>query len=75
MSPAGKLVIIADKISNLRDVATNPPSDWSQERCKEYADWANYRNLRTLGVIRETGSMQFRQLAAKFPPELPNNDP
>ena len=35
-----KLVKLADKISNLRDVANDPPSDWSLERRREYFDWA-----------------------------------
>ncbi len=36
-----KLVKLADKISNLRDVSLNPPPDWSLERRQEYFDWAN----------------------------------
>jgi hypothetical protein len=28
------------KISNLRDVANAPPSDWSLERRRKYFDWA-----------------------------------
>ncbi len=36
-----KLVKLADKISNLRDVLLNPPPDWSLERRQEYFDWAN----------------------------------
>ncbi len=35
-----KLVKLADKISNLRDVAVNPPPEWSLERRQEYFDWA-----------------------------------
>ncbi|MGE3703424.1 MAG: HD domain-containing protein [Hyphomicrobiaceae bacterium] len=40
MSNAGALVKLADKICNLRDVATNPPSGWSLERRAEYFEWA-----------------------------------
>ena len=36
-----KLVKLADKISNLRDVSLNPPPEWSLERRQEYFDWAN----------------------------------
>jgi len=50
MSTAGRLVKIADKISNLRDVATSPPADWSQERCRKYADWAK-RVVDALGPV------------------------
>jgi guanosine-3',5'-bis(diphosphate) 3'-pyrophosphohydrolase len=39
-SPKAKLVKLADKICNLRDIATSPPSDWSMERKREYFDWA-----------------------------------
>jgi len=40
ISDQAKLVKLADKISNLRDVAENPPPAWSLERCQEYFDWA-----------------------------------
>jgi len=40
ISEAAKLVKLADKISNLRDVSTNPPPSWSLERRQEYFDWA-----------------------------------
>lgn len=39
-SDGAKLVKLADKISNLRDIATNPPGDWSIERRQAYFDWA-----------------------------------
>jgi len=39
-SDKAKLVKLADKISNLRDVANNPPASWSLERRQEYFDWA-----------------------------------
>jgi guanosine-3',5'-bis(diphosphate) 3'-pyrophosphohydrolase len=34
-----KLVKLGDKISNIRDVINNPPSDWETQRRKEYVDW------------------------------------
>ena len=40
ISDPAKLVKLADKISNLRDVANDPPSDWSLARRREYFDWA-----------------------------------
>ena len=40
ISEQAKLVKLADKISNLRDVSVNPPPDWSLERRREYFDWA-----------------------------------
>lgn len=39
LSRAAKLVRLADKICNLRDVADNPPRDWSMKRRREYFDW------------------------------------
>jgi guanosine-3',5'-bis(diphosphate) 3'-pyrophosphohydrolase len=40
ISREAKLVKLADKICNLRDVASSPPADWSLERKREYFDWA-----------------------------------
>jgi len=31
---------IADKIMNLRDIAENPPAEWTIERISAYFDWA-----------------------------------
>jgi guanosine-3',5'-bis(diphosphate) 3'-pyrophosphohydrolase len=39
-SPRAKLVKLADKTCNLRDIATTPPADWSEERRQEYFEWA-----------------------------------
>jgi len=40
LSRAAKLVKLADKICNLRDLSTSPPTDWTRERLREYFDWA-----------------------------------
>lgn len=40
ISREGALVKVADKIANVRDVASNPPADWSATRRKEYLEWA-----------------------------------
>ena len=40
ISRRAKLVKLADKICNLRDMASNPPAEWSLERRQEYFDWA-----------------------------------
>ena len=40
LSPGARLVKLADKICNLRDVADDPPTDWSLARRQEYYDWA-----------------------------------
>jgi len=39
-SQSAKLVKLADKICNLRDIAASPPADWSADRKREYFDWA-----------------------------------
>ncbi|WP_027817672.1 HD domain-containing protein [Paraburkholderia bannensis] len=40
ISPQAKLVKLADKIANLRDIANSPPADWSLERKREYFTWS-----------------------------------
>jgi len=40
ISSRAKQIKIADKISNVRDVAHNPPRDWPMQRRREYVDWA-----------------------------------
>ena len=40
ISPEAKLVKLADKICNLRDVVDHPPASWSLERRREYFEWA-----------------------------------
>ena len=40
ISKEAKLVKLADKISNLRDIIASPPADWSAERKQAYFDWA-----------------------------------
>lgn len=40
LSKGAKLVMLADKICNLRDMANSPPADWTPERVEEYFEWA-----------------------------------
>jgi guanosine-3',5'-bis(diphosphate) 3'-pyrophosphohydrolase len=40
LSPDAKLVKLADKISNLRDIAATPPKGWDIQRKREYFDWS-----------------------------------
>mgnify|MGYP006267072757 CR=1 FL=1 len=40
LSERAKLVKLADKICNLRDVVGSPPVNWTLERQQEYFDWA-----------------------------------
>lgn len=39
LSHGAKLIKLGDKISNIRDVANNPPEGWSRERRLEYIGW------------------------------------
>ncbi len=40
ISREAQLVKLADKICNLRDIATSPPAQWPLERKQAYFDWA-----------------------------------
>jgi guanosine-3',5'-bis(diphosphate) 3'-pyrophosphohydrolase len=40
ISQEAKLVKLADKISNLRDVVEHPPAKWDLQRRREYFEWA-----------------------------------
>ncbi|MGH8613286.1 MAG: HD domain-containing protein [Gammaproteobacteria bacterium] len=40
LSHQARLVKLADKICNLRDVNASPPADWNLQRRREYFDWA-----------------------------------
>lgn len=39
LSPAAKVIRLADKICNVRDVTHSPPRGWDTLRRKEYYDW------------------------------------
>ncbi|MDR5796201.1 HD domain-containing protein [Caballeronia sp. LZ008] len=58
ISHGAKLVKLADKICNLRDILAAPPSGWSDERKREYFDWAR----RVVDELRGT----HRELEAVF---------
>ena len=40
ISYEAKLVKLADKIANITDIINTPPVDWSNDRKKDYFDWA-----------------------------------
>lgn len=40
VSHRAKLIKLADKICNLRDIAAAPPAGWSEARQGEYREWA-----------------------------------
>lgn len=39
LSPGAKLIRLADKISNIRSVASSPPGDWSTQRRLDYIEF------------------------------------
>ncbi|MEM8502656.1 MAG: HD domain-containing protein [Cyanobacteria bacterium P01_D01_bin.1] len=39
LSDRAKLVKLADKTANLRDITTTPPKDWSATRVNDYLEW------------------------------------
>jgi GTP diphosphokinase / guanosine-3',5'-bis(diphosphate) 3'-diphosphatase len=66
LSSQARLVKLADKICNARDVATSPPTGWSLERRREYFDWAK----QVVDQIRGTHSgleQEFDQAYARRP--------
>jgi guanosine-3',5'-bis(diphosphate) 3'-pyrophosphohydrolase len=62
LSPEAKLVKLADKICNLRDVAERPPASWDLARRREYFDWAK----RVVDGLRGANAVEMRRLAAAF---------
>lgn len=41
ISPRSKLVKLADRIANCRDVISHPPHDWDENRRREYFEWSS----------------------------------
>lgn len=39
-SDRAKILKIADKLSNLREILSDPPADWDVARRRDYVDWA-----------------------------------
>jgi guanosine-3',5'-bis(diphosphate) 3'-pyrophosphohydrolase len=62
LSPEAKLVKLADKICNLRDVAERPPASWDLARRREYFDWAK----RVVDRLRGAPGEEMRRLEAAF---------
>jgi guanosine-3',5'-bis(diphosphate) 3'-pyrophosphohydrolase len=53
LSREAKLVKLADKICNVRDVTVTPPADWPLQRRRDYFDWAKQVVDGLRGVHRE----------------------
>ena len=39
-SREARLIKLADKLSNVREIAEDPPADWSARKRRDYAEWA-----------------------------------
>jgi guanosine-3',5'-bis(diphosphate) 3'-pyrophosphohydrolase len=68
LSYKAKLVKLADKIANLRDINRSPPAGWSLQRSQAYFDWAKQviDSIRGTHEILET---IFDEVYAKRPGE------
>ena len=62
LSDGAKLVKLADKICNLRDVAERPPAKWDMQRRREYFEWAK----RVIDGLRGAPGAPMRLLEAAF---------
>ena len=70
LSDRAKLVKLADKVCNLRDMDRSPPVGWSVERRREYFDWAK----QVVDQMRGTHAgleQLFDEAYAKRPTESP----
>lgn len=65
-STRAKLVKIADKTCNLRDIASTPPADWPLRRRRAYFDWAG-KVVAGLRGVDERLERAFDEAAAKRP--------
>jgi GTP diphosphokinase / guanosine-3',5'-bis(diphosphate) 3'-diphosphatase len=69
LSHGAKLVKLADKISNIRDVLERPAEDWDDQRRREYVEWGKsvVAGLRGVSAGLEA---EFDSLAARAESEL-----
>ena len=73
LSRGAKIVKLADKISNIRDVIDNPAVDWDIQRRREYLNWGIdvVAGLRGQNEFLEA---HFDQLVERANAELPRTD-
>ena len=65
LSREAKLVKLADKLCNLRDIVDSPPDDWSMERRQQYFTWAERVVAGLRGVHAELECTFDAQLARR----------
>jgi guanosine-3',5'-bis(diphosphate) 3'-pyrophosphohydrolase len=61
-SKRARLIKLADKIANLRDIISSPPTDWSLARKQDYFDWAK----RVVDELRGANSRLERKFDAVY---------
>lgn len=62
ISHRAKLVKLADRIANCRDLITHPPHDWDEDRRREYFEWSA-RVVNALGNVHTVLMAKFRDVA------------
>jgi (p)ppGpp synthase/HD superfamily hydrolase len=68
-SRRAKLLKLADKTSNLRSLLQSPPKGWTEERLRDYVQWADavVRSCRGLNAKLEAGfDAAYQQAKARF---------
>ncbi len=58
-SPGAKLIKLADKISNVREIGVDPPTHWDRERRLEYYAWGT-EVVNALGAVNPQMEELFR---------------
>lgn len=63
-----QIVKIADKISNIKGISQNPPSDWSKERTISFLVWS----LKVVESIKESNILLFNYFCEVYEQEMEN---
>lgn len=72
ISPSAKLIKIADKISNVREIANDPPKKWGANRQRKYFDWAE-RVVNAMGSVDPEMRLVFEKTLADARATLDEN--
>jgi guanosine-3',5'-bis(diphosphate) 3'-pyrophosphohydrolase len=72
LSQEAKQIKLADKISNINDVANNPPADWPLKRRREYIEWGE-AVVAGLRGSNDALERRFDELAKKAKDQLGEN--
>lgn len=59
LSDGAKVIKLADKISNVREIGVDPPEKWTLQRRHEYFEWAA-RVVAAIGGINPPLEEKFR---------------